>query len=252
MTESDRPSPIDDRVEPLPPLEVYLLGVVDFDDVQRLQRKLVYDLGERPGASLILCEHPATISVGRTGSRAHIRADDVELRELGVPIRWVNRGGGCALHLPGQLSGYLAISLPAFGMDVQGYVDRLHAMLISVLAEFDLVGSTRPGLSGVFLGPGRVATVGVAVGRWIAYHGFALNVGAYLEPFRLIDEPPPAPPVTSMEAWRQRPTPMPTVREAVIRRVEASFGLERNHLFTAHPLIRRKAPAPDAYAPSPR
>src|SRR3954447_1133973 len=97
-----------------PPLEVYLLGLVDFEEVQRLQRRLVYDLGERGGAALGLCAHPPTISVGpgrppRTigvggpGSRLHIVPDDEELAALGVRVHWVNRGGGCVLHLPGQL-----------------------------------------------------------------------------------------------------------------------------------------------------
>jgi lipoyl(octanoyl) transferase len=250
--ESSTPHP---AVSGLPPLEVYLLGAVDFDEVQTLQRRLVYDLGERPGAALILCEHPPTISVGRSGSRAHIAADDDELRSMDLPVRWVNRGGGCTLHLPGQLVGYLMLSLPAFGFDLKRYVDGLHRLLIDVLAEFDLTGSTRPGVPGVFLGTGasRVATVGVAVGRWIASHGFTLNVGAYLGPFRLIEEPAapglPAVRVTSMEAWRQRPTPMPKVREAVIRRAEAAFGVERHHLYTSHPLIRRKASV-HVFAPS--
>ena len=232
----------------LPPLEVYLLGTVDFDEVQTLQRRLVYDLGERPGAALILCEHPPTISVGRSGSRAHIRADDEELRSMGLPVRWVNRGGGCVLHLPGQIVGYLMLPLPAFGLDLKRYVDGLHRLIIDVLTEFDLTGTTRPGAPGVFLGTGtnRVATVGVAVGRWIASHGFTLNVGAYLGPFRLIEDPAApgllATRATSMEAWRQRPTPMPKVREAVVRRVEAAFGVEHHHLYTSHPLIRRKAP----------
>ena len=228
----------------LPPLEVYLLGTVDFDEVQTLQRRLVYDLGERPGAALILCEHPPTISVGRSGSRAHIRADDEELRSMDLPVRWVNRGGGCVLHLPGQLVAYLILPLPSFALDLKRYVDGLHRLLIDVLAEFDLTGTTRPGTPGVFLGtgPSRVATVGVAVGRWIASHGFTLNVGSYLGPFRLVDEPIiPAIRATSMEAWRQRPTPMAKVREAVIRRVESAFGVEQHHVYTSHPLIRRKA-----------
>ncbi len=231
-----------------PPLEVYLLGLVDFDDVQRLQRRLVYDLGERSGAALILCEHPATISVGRAGSRAHIRVDDEELKSLGVPVRWVNRGGGCVLHMPGQVSGYFALPLNDFGLDLHQYLGRLHEVLTKVLAEFDLVGTVRPGDGGVFLGPGRVATVGVAVGRWIAYHGFTINVGPYLEPFRLIDEPTRP---TSMEAWRQRPTPMPKVRESIIRNVEAIFGLENHHVYTSHPLIGRKVRR-DVYVPSNR
>ena len=64
----------------LPTLEVYMLGLVDFLEVQQLQRRIVYDLGEQGGAALILCEHPPTISVGRAGSRAHIGPDDDTLR----------------------------------------------------------------------------------------------------------------------------------------------------------------------------
>ena len=87
-----------------PPLEIYMLGLVDFEDAQRLQRRLVYDLGERGGSALVLCEHPPTISVGRSGSRSHIAPDDVLLRSLGVRVHGVNRGGGCVLHRPGQLA----------------------------------------------------------------------------------------------------------------------------------------------------
>jgi lipoyl(octanoyl) transferase len=239
-----------------PPLEIYLLGTVDFDEIQQLQRRLVYDLGERDcgGGSLILCEHPPTISVGRSGSRAHILLDDEALRSRGVSVRWVNRGGGCVFHLPGQLAGYLAIPLAAVGLDLQRYVDGLHRVVLDVVGEFDLPGSTRPDQAGVFLGNARVATVGVAVNRWIAYHGFTLNVSTFLEPFEAIEEPGPAPirqPVrqTSMESRRQRPAPMARVREAVIRRVEAAFGLERHHLYTQHPLIRRKV-GTHAYAQS--
>jgi lipoyl(octanoyl) transferase len=235
-----------------PPLEVYLLGLVDFEEAQRLQRRLVYDLGERPGAALVVCEHPATISVGRSGSRMHIVPDDVTLRSLGVRTHWVNRGGGCVLHLPGQIVAYLALSLERFGLDLQSYLDALHATVLGVLGEFDLDGNSRGDLPGVFLGNARVATVGVAVNRWIAYHGLTLNVGPFLEPFDILDEPGiGSQPLrqTSMESRRQRQTPMAKVRESLIRQVEGSFGLERHHLYTHHPLIRRKVFA-HVYAPS--
>jgi lipoyl(octanoyl) transferase len=241
---------------PAPPLEIYLLGAVDFDEIQQVQRRLVYDLGEqeRGGGALILCEHPPTISVGRSGSRAHILTDDGELRSRGVAVRWVNRGGGCVLHLPGQLAGYLAMPLATTGLDLQRYLDGLHRVLVQVLAEFDLPASTRPDQPGVFLGNARVASVGVAVSRWIAYHGFTLNVSTFLEPFEILAEPGPAPMrlavrQTSMESRRQRPAPMAKVREAVIRQVESVFGLERHHLYTHHPLIRRKV-GTHAYASS--
>ena len=237
-----------------PPLEVYLLGTVDFEDAQRLQRRLVYDLGERGGAALVLCEHPPTISVGRSGSRVHIAPDDEALRSMGVKVHWVNRGGGCVLHLPGQLAAYVALSLPRLGLTLKAYVDRLDAAVLGTLEDFDLKGTTRPDLAGVFLGQARVSTVGVAVNRWIAYHGITLNVGPFLEPFELLlDEPGSGGhPLrqTSMESRRQRLTPMPKVRESLIRHFESVFGLERHHVYTHHPLIRRKV-FTHAYAPTP-
>jgi lipoyl(octanoyl) transferase len=236
-----------------PPLEVYMLGLVDFEDAQQLQRRLVYDLGERGGAALILCEHPPTISVGRSGSRTHIGPDDSTLRSLGVNVHWVNRGGGVVLHLPGQVSAYFSVSLDRLGLNVQNYLTGLHAAVLGVLDEFELKGATRRDLPGVFLGQARVATVGVAVNRWVAYHGLTLNVGPYLVPFELLLEEPGIGgfPLqqTSMESRRQRLTPMPKVREALVRNLETVFGLARHHVYTHHPLIRRKVLA-HVYAPS--
>jgi lipoyl(octanoyl) transferase len=242
-----RPSP------QLPPLEVYMLGLVDFSEVQQLQRRIVYELGEQGGAVLILCEHPPTISVGRSGSRAHIRPDDEALHAQGINVHWVNRGGGCVLHLPGQLAAYFALPLDACGLNLQNYLDGLHAAIMLVLEEFDLAGSVRGDLPGIFSGPARIATVGVAISRSIAYHGLTLNVGPYLELFDVIEEAGIGKvPLryTSMEARRQRHTAMSKVREALIRHLERVFGLERHHVYTHHPLIRRKVFS-HVYAPSP-
>jgi lipoyl(octanoyl) transferase len=238
-----------------PALEVYMLGLVDFDELQMLQRRLVYELGddEDRGAILILCEHPPTISIGRSGSRAHIATDDETLAGMGIRTFYVNRGGGSILHVPGQLAAYLLMPLAVRGLSLQGYIDRLQSAVVGVLAEFDLAGAPRPDIPGIFSGPARIATIGVAVNRWIAYHGATLNVGPYLELFELIDEPGNGRvPMrqTSMESRRQRATPMPKVREAMLRKVEEAFGLERHHLYTQHPQVRRKV-LTHVYAPSP-
>jgi lipoyl(octanoyl) transferase len=237
----------------LPPLEVYMLGLVDFSEVQQLQRRIVYELGEQEGAALILCEHPPTISVGRSGSRAHIAPDDETLRAFGIKVHWVNRGGGCVLHLPGQLAAYFLLPLDAFELTLQAYLDRLHAAIVFVLREFDLATGVRADLPGVFSGPARIATVGVAVTRSVAYHGLTLNVGPYLELFDVMDEPGIGKmPLryTSMEARRQRHTPMSKVREALIRNLEEVFGLKGHHVYTHHPLIRQKVVS-HVYAPTP-
>jgi lipoyl(octanoyl) transferase len=241
-------------LEPLkPPLEVYLLGVVDFADVQKLQRRLVYEQGETVGATLIVCEHPPTLSVGRLGSRAHIMGDDDALAAMGIKMHWVNRGGGCVLHLPGQLSCYFVIPLGLRSLSPMSLVEGLQDVLLQVLDEFELRGVVRSDPHGIFLGEARVASIGVAINRGIAYHGFTLNVGPYLDLFDVLSEPGLSGSVlrqTSMESRRQRPTLMSKVREALVRRTEAVFGLDRRHLYTHHPQLRRKVLS-HVYAPSP-
>lgn len=238
---------------PKPPLEIYLLGAVDFGEVQQLQRRLVYEHGGRGGATLLLCEHPPTLSVGRTGSRAHIAADDSALASMGVCTYWVNRGGGCILHLPGQIAGYFIAPLGEQSTAAMRHVERLERVLLGVIDEFELRAEVRPDPYGVFLGAARVASIGVAVSRGIAYHGFTLNVGPYLDLFDVIVEPGPSgAPLrqTSMESRRQRPALMPKVREALVRQTERVFELDRHHLYTHHPRLRRKV-LTHAYAPSP-
>src|SRR5438132_90279 len=83
-------------------MRVYLLGQVDFEIALGFQRRLVYEVrGDRDQAALVLCEHPRLLSIGRHGSWAHIQGGMEESRRRRWPVRWVNRGGGCLLHLPG-------------------------------------------------------------------------------------------------------------------------------------------------------
>ena len=141
---------------------------------------------------------------------------------------------------------HMRLDLDRLGLDVQGHIDRLTRTLLGLLAEFDLKGTTFPGMPGVFLGRSRVASLGIAVHRWVAFFGFTLNVGPYLGPFSLLSEPGlDRHPLyqTSMESRRQRPAPMAKVREALVRHFEASFGYDGHHLHMGHPLVRRKAPA---------
>ena len=93
-------------------LQVYLLGTVDFEAALVVQKRLAYHVaGDASGAALILCEHFPLITIGRQGSRSHILCEPDEIRTRQWRIRWVNRGGGCLLHLPGQLAIYPILPL---------------------------------------------------------------------------------------------------------------------------------------------
>src|SRR5262249_60022966 len=120
-----------------PVLQAYLLGTVEFEAALGLQRRLVYEVSGDPNrAALLLCEHPPLITVGRQGSRSHILCEPDELRARRWQVRWVNRGGGCLLHVPGQLAAYPVVALDHFGLGVQAYLDRLPQVVTDVLDDF--------------------------------------------------------------------------------------------------------------------
>src|SRR5205809_360592 len=103
-----------------PALQVYLLGAVDFEAALAWQRRLAFNVaGDRASACLVLCEHPPIITVGRQGSRGHLRFDQEELQLRGWRVRWVNRGGGCLLHVPGQLAVYPILALDQLGLGLE-------------------------------------------------------------------------------------------------------------------------------------
>jgi lipoyl(octanoyl) transferase len=100
----------------------------------------------------------------------------------GVEVVKTNRGGDITYHGPGQLVGYPIVSLSAH-QDLHAYLRFLEDVLINSVGTLGLVATRRPGLTGIWIGPRKVAALGVAVRRWVTYHGFALNVNAHLPHF---------------------------------------------------------------------
>jgi lipoyl(octanoyl) transferase len=241
--------PIPAAVDPV--VQVYLLGSVNFEAALALQRRLVFEIaGNRAAAALLLCEHPPVISVGRQGSWAHILCDREELRLRRWRVRWVNRGGGCILHMPGQLAIYPILALDRLRLGVQDYLDRFQAALVALLDDFNIRGESHPGQIGLWVKRRPIASVGVAIRDWVTYYGAALNVNPDLQPFRLVlTDGPASRPMTSIERehyGRLRPA---FVRERLLEHFTDRFGFARTSLFFNHPLLERKAPS-DALATS--
>ncbi len=230
-------------------LQVYLLGSVGYEAALSLQRRLVYQVaGDRGTAALILCEHPPLITVGRQGSRTHFRCDPEEFQARRWQIRWVNRGGGCLLHLPGQLALYPILPLDYLGLGVRVYLDRLHQVIHSLLSEFDICGESRMGQSGVWVGSRPIAAVGVAVRDWVTYHGMFFNLNPDLVPFRQVRwGGSHTEPMTSLERERHGRLRPSLVREQLLEHFAARFPFARISLFSDHPSLRRR-PSRDALA----
>lgn len=234
-----------------PVLQVYLLGSVDFEAALALQRRLIFDIaGNRSTAALILCEHPPLITVGRQGSRGHILCDREELRARRWRVRWVNRGGGCLLHMPGQMALYPILPLDRLGLGVQDYLDRLQGILIALLDDFSIGGETRPAQPGIWVARRPIASIGVAIRDWVAYYGAALNVNPDLKPFQLVQTAGPTGGTMTSVACERHGTPRSAfVRERLLEHFTERFRFARTSLFFDHPLLLRKAPS-DALATS--
>jgi lipoyl(octanoyl) transferase len=226
-------------------LQVYLLGSVEFEAALVLQRRLVYQVaGDRSTAALILCEHPPLITVGRQGSWAQILYEPEELHARRWAVRWVNRGGGCLLHLPGQLAIYPILPLDRFGLSVQDYVDQLHDLVRDVLSEFSIAGARRAGMPDVWVGPRPIAGVGVAVRHWVSYYGAVLNVSPDLHLLRRVRYGGNhAEPMTSVERERRGPLRPSLVRERLVERFAERFHFTRTSLFFDHPALGRWTPS---------
>jgi lipoyl(octanoyl) transferase len=180
------------------PLSVEWLGKISYADSLALQHEAVADrLAGRTSDRLLLLEHPAVITLGRSTDRSNLRDGEARLREIGVELFEVGRGGDVTYHAPGQLVGYPIIDLDALGRrDVHGHLRRLEAALIAALDELGLAARRVPGWTGVFVDPtgqsepvGRerkLASIGVGVRRWVTFHGFALNVTIDLAGFESI------------------------------------------------------------------
>ena len=102
------------------------------------------------------------------------------------PLVQVSRGGKITFHGPGQLVGYPLMDLRERGQDLHRHLRLLEVVLVELSRSVGVDAATREGLTGVWVGERKLASIGVGVRRWISLHGFAINVCGPLEGFNHI------------------------------------------------------------------
>ncbi len=159
------------------------LGRVAYADGLALQESLVARrrAGEIPDTVLLL-EHEPVYTIGRTPDKSSLRA----AADLPHPVVEISRGGQATWHGPGQLVGYPILALQDYGADLHTYLRALEESLISACASLGLTAGRREGMTGVWTGPRKLASIGVGVRHWISMHGFAINVSGDLAAFSAI------------------------------------------------------------------
>jgi lipoyl(octanoyl) transferase len=162
-------------------IEVQWLGRVEYGKTLDLQNRLVEEyLAGAGNEKLLLLEHEPVYTIGRTRDQSSLRGR----RILPHPIFEINRGGQATWHGPGQLVAYPILDLECRGRDLHRYMRFLEEVVILTCSRLGVESHRREGLTGVWVGHRKIASIGVGVRRWVTMHGLALNVvGSSLEPF---------------------------------------------------------------------
>ena len=198
------------------------LGTREFAEVWKLQLELVgaRQRDEIPD-TLILVEHPHVITAGRSAKRENL----LDLAD--TPLFEIERGGDVTYHGPGQLVGYPIFRLTDGERDLHVYLRNLEEAIIRALARFELTSARKAEWTGVWTvgGARKLASIGVAVKRWVTLHGFALNVSTDLARFGAINPCGlDAAVMASMAGELGRPVEMAAVKDAVRASVAEVFG----------------------------
>ena len=206
-------------------LRVRRLGRMEYEAALAVQKDtelLVRD--RRQPDTLLLVEHPHTLTLGRGARNGGIVASAETLRERGISVFETNRGGKVTYHGLGQVVGYPIINLSPEREDVHRYVRDLEEALMRTLADFGIEGFRIKGLTGVHTTRGKVAAIGVHIARWVTTHGFALNVNTDLTFFDLIVACE-GEPVTSMKELLGRKLSLQEVEDGIIKRFAEVFEM---------------------------
>lgn len=177
--------------------------------------------------SLLLVEHNPVLTLGRSADSNNILAARDALAQIGIEVFEIERGGDVTYHGPGQQVGYPIINIREFGINLHEYLRMIEETIIRSLEPFGLTGHRLEGLTGVFVDDSKIAAIGIAVKKWVTFHGFAYNINPNMTHFELIvpcgirDHT-----VCSLSSLLGRPTTLEEVRQPLLNAFGEVFSVE--------------------------
>ena len=205
--------------------EVRDLGLIDYDTAYGIQKESMARVLAGGAQTILLCEHPAVITLGRMFQEANILNEEAITRQ-GIRVVPIDRGGDVTLHAPGQLVVYPILNLAQSKRDLRLYMHKLEQVTIALLKSFGIVANRISGKTGVFVGPGKIASLGIGVRKWVTYHGLGINVNTDLKLFELIKPCGLDVRMTSIARIEGQPIDMSEVKQRLIKSFGKEFGYE--------------------------
>jgi lipoyl(octanoyl) transferase len=157
------------------------LGRTDFEPTWRAMQRFTSERDAATPDELWLTEHPPLFTQGQGGKPEHL------LRDIGIPVLKIDRGGQITYHGPGQAVVYLLVDLARRGLGIRELVTRIEQAVIDLLAGHGIRGARMAGAPGVYVDGAKIAALGLRVKNGRCYHGVALNVNMELAPYAAIN-----------------------------------------------------------------
>jgi lipoate-protein ligase B len=207
---------------------------IDFDRIGyrkawELQANLIMARKERSLQNdiVLFLEHPAVFTLGRRGGRECMLVSEEFLENAGVEVIQVERGGNITFHGPGQLVVYPIVDLQTARIKVVDFVSGLEEVMLRTAENWGIAAERNPANRGIWVGPNKMGSIGIAVRRGISFHGLALNVHTDLTPFSWI-QPCGLQDVgmITMQQETAHKLSMPQVRAVLKKQFETVFGIK--------------------------
>lgn len=161
-------------------------GEIPYGDAYALQKEHLAQVIRGGKETLLLCEHPPVLTLGRLSCEENILIPFRERLNRKIKVFSVDRGGDVTLHCPGQLVAYPILDLRKRSLDLRAYLRELEQVILDFLKGFDILSHRVDGRTGVWIRDRKVASIGIGVKKWVAFHGLAVNLDPDLELFRMI------------------------------------------------------------------
>ena len=200
------------------------LGLTAYAQALQVQRRWHAWCVARRTNVLLLTQHQPVITLGYRRPYEQITLSVAQLREKGLHVEYVERGGGATYHAPGQLVVYPIFSSLLQRYGVRRFIAQIEEVMRQTCLRFGVHTSRQDGYPGVWVDEKKIGAVGIAVRKRVSLHGFALNVDLDLRPFAdivpcgLADRG-----VTSLQQECALPIAFSDVERAVVENVASIF-----------------------------
>jgi lipoate-protein ligase B len=201
-------------------------GIVGYGQILSLQQELLAARqADAIANTILLVEHPPVITLGARKTENKLLADEPTLRDKGIELVTIGRGGGTTAHNPGQLVIYPIVKLKSLKLDVTEFVRRLEQVGLELLDSLGVIAHRQKGLPGLWVGRDKIASVGVQIKKWVTMHGIAINIQNDLSIFDWIVP-------CGLDGVKMTSAAVQTGKTYAMAEVKAAAGRLCEHFFT--------------------